>query len=112
MPWPGEGSDSHGHQIHPFLGSSQVWGFYLMDEPRPSSCPAVNLKAESDWIHANDPGAKTFIIEQEQQILSTWSGLIPSPAFDGHLFLAVNTACRGGDWLSDVSPSCGPQLYA
>jgi hypothetical protein len=51
-------------QIHPFLGSSQVWGFYLMDEPSPSSCPAANLKAESDWIHANDPGAKTFIIEQ------------------------------------------------
>jgi len=51
-------------QIHPFLGSSQVWGFYLMDEPSPSSCPAASLKAESDWIHANDPGAKSFIIEQ------------------------------------------------
>ncbi|MGH3283498.1 MAG: hypothetical protein ACRDPD_02235 [Streptosporangiaceae bacterium] len=51
-------------QVHPFRDRSQVWGFYLMDEPDPSSCPAANLKAESDWIHANDPGAKTFIIEQ------------------------------------------------
>ena len=39
-------------------------GFYLMDEPNPSSCSATNLKAESDWIHANDPGTKTFIIEE------------------------------------------------
>ncbi len=38
-----------------------------MDEPDPTGqyaplCTAVNLKAESDWIHANVPGAKTFII--------------------------------------------------
>lgn len=36
----------------------------LEDEPSPSSCPAADLKGESDWIHTNDPGAKTFIIEQ------------------------------------------------
>jgi hypothetical protein len=51
-------------QVKPYIGSSKVWGFYLMDEPDPSSCPAAALKAESDWIHAHDPGAKTFIIEQ------------------------------------------------
>jgi hypothetical protein len=38
-----------------------------MDEPDPTGrystlCPAANLKAEADWIHANDPGVKTFII--------------------------------------------------
>jgi hypothetical protein len=52
-------------QVKPYIGNSKVWGFYLMDEPDPSSCPAANLKAESDWIHASDPGAKTFIIEQD-----------------------------------------------
>ena len=29
---------------------------HLMDEPSPGSCPAANLEAGSDWIHANDPG--------------------------------------------------------
>lgn len=62
----GGATSSFQSQIHPFLGSTKVWGFYLMDEPGPSSCPAANLKAESDWIHANDPGAKSFIIEQNQ----------------------------------------------
>jgi len=37
-----------------------------VDEPDPTGtwnplCPAANLMAESDWIHANVPGAKTFI---------------------------------------------------
>jgi hypothetical protein len=50
--------------VEPFIGSSQVYGFYLADEPSPSATTAANFKAESDWIHANDPGAKTFIIEE------------------------------------------------
>src|SRR5439155_27037066 len=38
-----------------------------MDEPDPTGrwaplCPAANLMAESDWIHANVPGAQTFIV--------------------------------------------------
>jgi hypothetical protein len=60
----GGATSSFQSQVQPFLGSSRVWGFYLMDEPSPGSCPAADLKAESDWIHANDPGAKTFIIEE------------------------------------------------
>ena len=51
--------------IDSFLGDPKVFGFYLMDEPDPSTCTAANLKAESDWIHANDPGTYTFIIEQD-----------------------------------------------
>ena len=51
--------------ISPFIGDTKVFGFYLMDEPDPSSCPAANLKAESDWVHANDPGTITFIIEED-----------------------------------------------
>jgi hypothetical protein len=53
--------------IQPFSGNPKLFGFYLMDEPDPTGlyaplCTAANLKAESDWIHANLPGAKTFII--------------------------------------------------
>lgn len=60
----GGATSSFQSQVQPFLGSTKVWGFYLMDEPGPSWCPAADLKAESDWIHANDPGAKTFIVEE------------------------------------------------
>ena len=50
--------------VESFIGSGKVYGFYLADEPSPSATTAANFKAESDWIHANDPGAKTFIIEE------------------------------------------------
>jgi hypothetical protein len=58
--------------VSPYLGHSRVFGFYLMDDPDPRitltggmprpHCPAGNLRAESDWIHAHAPGAKTFIV--------------------------------------------------
>jgi Ca2+-binding RTX toxin-like protein len=53
-------------QVTPFLNNPKVFGFYLCDEPDPtghwhSLTTAANLKAESDWIHSNFPGAKTFI---------------------------------------------------
>ena len=51
--------------INSFAGDPKVFGFYLMDEPDPSSCPAANLKAESDWVHVVDSSWKTFIIEQD-----------------------------------------------
>jgi hypothetical protein len=51
--------------VQSFVGDAKVFGFYLMDEPNPSTCPAANLKAESDYVHATLPGAKTFIIEQD-----------------------------------------------
>jgi len=52
--------------VRPFIGNPKLFGFYLVDEPDPTGtwnplCPAANLMAESDWIHANVPGAKTFI---------------------------------------------------
>jgi hypothetical protein len=48
-----------------YAGSTKVLAFYLMDEPDPTGqwsplCSAANLKAESDWIHAN-LHQKTFI---------------------------------------------------
>jgi len=54
-------------KIQPFIGNAKVFGFFLMDEPDPTGkynplCTQANLKAESDWIHKNDPGTKTFIV--------------------------------------------------
>ncbi len=53
--------------VRPFIGNARVFGFYLMDDPDPTGryrplCKAENLAAESDWIHANIPGAKTFVL--------------------------------------------------
>ncbi len=52
--------------VTPYIGNPNVYGFFLKDEPDPTGqwgtlVTANNLKAESDWIHANIPGAKTFI---------------------------------------------------
>lgn len=58
--------------VRPFIGHSKLFGFYLVDDPDPRggnaigwrghTCKAQDLQAESDWIHANVPGAKTFIV--------------------------------------------------
>jgi SAM-dependent methyltransferase len=53
--------------VQPFIGSSKLLAFFLMDDPDPTGryyplCTADNLRAESDWIHTNVPGAKTFIV--------------------------------------------------
>lgn len=53
--------------ITPFIGNPNVYGFFLYDEPDPTGrlkplVTPANLKAESDWIHSHDPGAKTFIV--------------------------------------------------
>ncbi|MGL5165110.1 MAG: beta strand repeat-containing protein, partial [Afipia sp.] len=48
--------------VSQYIGNPNLYGFYLKDEPDPSLVAAANLKAESDWIHANVPGAKTFIV--------------------------------------------------
>jgi hypothetical protein len=50
--------------ITPYLGNSQVYGFYLADVPAPSATTANKLKAESNWIHTHDPGVKTFMDQE------------------------------------------------
>lgn len=52
--------------VRPYLGHERLFGFNLMDDPDPTGryapvCAASKLKAESDWIHAKMPWAKTFI---------------------------------------------------
>jgi Putative Ig domain len=56
-----------GNSNGPFILNPKLFGFYLMDEPDPTGqyaplCTATNLMAESNWIHAHLPGAKTFIV--------------------------------------------------
>lgn len=53
--------------VTPFLGNAKVYGFYLFDEPDPTGqwntlVTPASLKAQSDWIHARMPAAKTFIV--------------------------------------------------
>jgi hypothetical protein len=52
--------------VTPYIGNPKAYGFFLTDEPDPTGqwntlVTAEHLKAESDWIHAHVPGAKTFI---------------------------------------------------
>lgn len=58
--------------VTPYLHDPRVYGFYVADEPNPAIVPASNLKAESDWIHNNDPGAKTFFV-----IANNYTGYTP-----------------------------------
>jgi len=53
--------------VQPYIGNPNLLGFYLMDDPDPTGmylrhCATENLMVESDWIHANAPAAKTFIL--------------------------------------------------
>jgi hypothetical protein len=61
--------------VSQFIGNPNVYGFYLADEPDPSTVSAANLKAESDYIHSVDPGAKTFIVLQNM-------GTVTNPVFN------------------------------
>ncbi|MBV9207014.1 MAG: hypothetical protein JO037_16840 [Actinobacteria bacterium] len=45
-----------------YAGDPRLFGFYVMDEPVPSSCPPAHLLAEDNWIHAHVRGALTFAI--------------------------------------------------
>jgi serralysin len=53
--------------VDQFKNNPKLWGFYLMDEPYARQvgstppCPMVNLKAETDYVHANFPGVMTFV---------------------------------------------------
>jgi hypothetical protein len=50
--------------VDAFAGDPKLFGFYVMDEPAPSTCAAAKLRAEDNWIHAHVRGAQTFAILQ------------------------------------------------
>jgi hypothetical protein len=62
--------------VDAFAGDPKLFGFYVMDEPVPSACPAVNLLAEDNWIHTHIPGALTFAILENlgSEINPTFAG--------------------------------------
>jgi hypothetical protein len=58
-------------RVRPFISDHRVFGFYLVDDPDPRPplvslhrvrCEADKLRAESDWLHAHMPEARTFIV--------------------------------------------------
>ncbi len=51
-------------QVSPYAGDPKLFGFYLLDEPDPTSCAATSLAAESAYIHAHIRGARTFLLVQ------------------------------------------------
>jgi hypothetical protein len=54
--------------VRAYAGHPKLFGFYLMDDPDPTGrfssrrCAAEKLAAEADWVHANMPGVRTFIV--------------------------------------------------
>jgi hypothetical protein len=53
--------------VQQYVDRSNVFGFYLMDDPDPTGryhpkCDPSKLKAESAWIHAHAPGSRTFVL--------------------------------------------------
>jgi hypothetical protein len=118
--------------VSSYAGDPNLYGFYLVDEPDPTGqwgtlATAANLKAESDWIHANLPGAKTFIVmmnmgtPEDPSYVNTYNpantdidlyGLDPYPVrpqFTGGVDYnvipaAVNAAETAGIPLNDIVP--------
>jgi len=85
--------------IASFIGDAKVFGFYLVDEPHLSSCPPANLKAESDWIHSNDPGTKTFIVVENastNQATPNYANTYNPANTDVDLFGLVSYPCQKG----------------
>ena len=72
--------------VSSYAGRSNLFGFFLMDDPDPRSiakvrnpshaCAVSNLRAEADWIHDHVPGAKTVIVLMNM-------GTAVQPSFEG-----------------------------
>ncbi len=72
--------------VSPYVGSSTLFGFYLMDDPDPRTlaevenpshaCAVSNLRAEADWIHDHVPGARAVIVLMNM-------GTVAQPSFKG-----------------------------
>jgi hypothetical protein len=122
----GDGADSTFiSTVTPFIGHPKLYGFYLYDEPIPGTIDPANLKAESDWIHANVPGAIVFLALENEGTPSAPSysfnaantgadlfGIDPYPVraqFSGGIDLSViaasvNAAVSAGIPLAQIVP--------
>jgi hypothetical protein len=110
--------------VDQYIGNPKLYGFYVADQP--TTVPAANIKAESDYIHANVPGAITFMWIQNTSAPTTpvynlynpqntdidLFGISPQPVrpmFTGGTDFsvipdAVNAAVAGGIPLADIVP--------
>jgi hypothetical protein len=63
-PAPRFSFDQFRAQVDALRSNPRVYGYYLADEPHPSVCPgaAADIKARADYIHAEAPGQKAFIV--------------------------------------------------
>jgi hypothetical protein len=54
-------------KVGPLAGDPKVYGYFVSDEPHPSTCPdaPAQVNARSKLIHSIDPAAKTFIVVLE-----------------------------------------------
>ncbi|WP_442755755.1 hypothetical protein ACNHKD_03600 [Methylocystis sp. JAN1] len=84
--------------VQPYIGNPKVWGFYLFDDAYAATCNPTNLKAESDWVHANVPGAKVFI-----ELANGASSKAPS-------YAGYNLATTGADYLGIAAYPCRSEL--
>lgn len=50
--------------VEKYVGAAKLWGFYLADEPEPSSCPVANLRSEASYLRSKFPHAVTFVLIQ------------------------------------------------
>lgn len=95
--------------VNAYIGDPKIYGFYLKDMPDPTGrwrplCSAANLKAESDYIHTNLPGVKTFIV------LLNFGSSLTNPTYKN----TYNPANTGIDYFgvglypcrSDLGGSC------
>ncbi len=117
-------TDAFKAAVAQYVGNPNLYGFYVADQP--TTIPAANIKAEADYIHANVPGAITFLWVQNTSAPNTpvynlynpqntdidLFGISPQPVrpqFSGGMDLsvitdAVNAAVAGGVPLADIVP--------
>ncbi|MDH7797069.1 hypothetical protein QBC99_003132 [Beijerinckia sp. GAS462] len=110
--------------VNQYIGNPKLYGFYIADQP--TTVPAANIKAEADYIHANVPGAITFMWIQNtgtptSPVYNLYNpqntdvdlfGISPQPVqpqlSNGYNLSvipdAVNAAVAGGIPLADIVP--------
>ena len=71
-------------EMNAIRNDPDLFGVYLADEPDPSRVSAADLRAESDWIHANMPGVQTFVV-------ADFTGSDSNPNYAGMGYTAENT---------------------
>ncbi|WP_442755764.1 hypothetical protein ACNHKD_03645 [Methylocystis sp. JAN1] len=81
-----------------FNGKPSLWGFYLVDDAYSRTCDPATLKAESNWIHENLPGAKVFV------------SLANSGSFDAPSYRGYTPATTGADFLGIAAYPCRTEL--